>query len=132
VNLKKFVTIGLVLGILANVLDIVLHGFLLAGLYQAYPVFRTESPIPLFILGDFVAAFVFTWVYLRWGPGPAAGAAGGAVFGFYAGVLVNFPTNIFLHLTIRGIPYFMAWVWTACGILWYVVLGAVAGAMNRR
>ena len=44
----------------------------------------------------------------------------------------NFPSNIFLHLLIQGFPYALSWIWTIYGIVWYVVLGAIAGAMNRK
>ena len=84
------------------------------------------------MVGDFIAALVFTWVYLRLAPQAPAGPAGGATFGLYAGVLVNFPKNIFLHLLIQGFPYALSWIWTLYGIMWYVVLGAIAGAMNRK
>ena len=44
----------------------------------------------------------------------------------------NFPSNIFLHLLIQGFPHALSWIWTIYDIVWYVVLGAIAGAMNRK
>ena len=128
-DLKKLFTIGLALGVVGNVADFVVQGNLLAG-YYAQPPFTQENNIPWFIAGDFVAALVFTWVYLVLGHALSPGVAGGARFGFYAGVLVTFPANIFTYLTFDGIPYALAWIWTIFGIVWYVILGSIAGAMN--
>jgi hypothetical protein len=130
VDLKKWLTIGLTLGVVANLLDVVVQGTLLAGYYGG-PPFSQENRVVWLIIGDFIAALVFTWVYLRLAQ-THAGPAGGATFGLYAGVLVNFPKNIFLHLLIQGFPYALSWIWTVYGILWYVVLGAIAGAMSRK
>ncbi len=130
-DVKKWLTIGLTLGVVANLLDVVVQGTLLAGYYGG-PPFSQENRVVWLIVGDFIAALVFTWVYLRLAPQALAGPAGGATFGLYAGVLVNFPKNIFLHLLIQGFPYTLSWIWTVYGILWYVILGAIAGAMNRK
>ncbi|MBE3134099.1 MAG: hypothetical protein IMZ55_11535 [Acidobacteria bacterium] len=130
-NVKKCLMIGVVLGIVANVIDFIVQGTLLAGFYTGAP-FRQDTNMAWMVLGDFVAAFVFTWVYLKVAPAFAAGPVGGATMGFYAGVLVTFPANIFLHLMIANFPYGLSWIWTIYGIIWYVVLGAIAGAMNKK
>jgi hypothetical protein len=130
-DVKKCLTIGLVLGVVANVIDFVVQGMLLAG-YYAGPPFSQENNIVWLVVGDFVAALVFAWFYLKFAGAVAAGPAGGATLGFYAGVLVNFPTHIFLHLLIQGFPYALSWIWTIYGIIWYVVLGAIAGVLNKR
>jgi hypothetical protein len=130
-NVKKFLMIGLVIGVVANVLDFIVQGNLLAGYYMQ-PPFRQDSQIAYLVIGDFVASFVFTWVYLKVAGSFAAGMAGGVTMGFYAGVLLGFPTNIFLHLTIAGFPYGLAWIWTIYTIIWYVIAGAIAGAMNKK
>lgn len=74
---------------------------------------------------------MFAAVYLRLGAG-FDGVAGGARFGAITGVLVSFPAQIFIFLLINGIPYSLAWINTVFGVLWYVVAGAVAGAMNKK
>jgi hypothetical protein len=114
------------------VLDFIVQGNVLAGMYASIPIFATNPPIAWLVVGDFVAAFVFAWVYLRFAASVPAGPVGGATFGFYAGVLVSFPQFIFLHLLLNGFPYSVAWIWTVWTIIWYVALGAVAGLMNKR
>lgn len=130
-NLKKLVTIGLVVGVVVNVLDFVIHGNLLASHYAQAPFRQDVSPVWM-IVGDFIAAFVFAWVYLKVAGSFAPGVPGGAAMGLYAGVLVNFPAAIFMHLMFQGVPYSLAWIWTGLGIAWYVVAGAIAGALNKK
>lgn len=130
-GLKKIIVVSLVLGVVANLIDFVVQGNMLAGYYTQAP-FRQTANIIWLVLGDFVAAAVFVVVYARIAGSFKAGAAGGAELGLYCGVLVSFPTNIFLYLLIDGFPYGLAWIWTVYSVLWYVVLGAVAGAVLGR
>jgi len=131
-NLTALVKLGVVTGIVLNVLDFVVQGVLLADMYAATPAFRnTNDIIPYLILGDFVAAFVFCWAYLKLGAATGPGAGGGAQFGFIAGVLIAFPTWIFVHLLINGIPYGMVWMMTVWGVVAYTIVGAVAGALHK-
>ena len=131
-NLTALVKLGVATGVVMNVLDVIVQGYLLAGMYAAAPAFRnTNDVIPYLILGDFVAAFVFCWAYLKLGAATGRGAAGGATFGFYAGVLIGFPTWIFVHLLVNGIPYGMMWMMTIWNVIAYVIIGAVAGALHK-
>ena len=131
-NLGAWLKLGVVTGVVLNILDFLVQGNLLAGMYAASPAFRnTEETIPYLIAGDFVAAFVFCWAYLKLGAATGSGAGGGATFGMYAGVLVGFPTWIFVHLLVNGIPYGMMWVLTIWNVIAYVIIGAVAGAMRK-
>ncbi|HEX4954373.1 MAG TPA: hypothetical protein VF017_13355 [Thermoanaerobaculia bacterium] len=133
-NLKRFVMAGLAGGIVLNGFDFVVHGNLLQSQYysQNPSLFRPDAPLPWLITGDFVAAFVLAWVWARVEGSFGSGAKGGALGGFYAGVLVNFPTWIFSHLLFVGFPYSLSWVWTVTGIVSTVLVGAVIGAIYRK
>ncbi len=101
-NVKKVLLAGLAVGVVMNVVDFVGQGQLLAGYYANMPVFQKEAPIPWLVVGDFVTALVFVWVYDRVRSSFGAGPKGGATYGLYAGILVNFPTWIFAHLLFVG------------------------------
>jgi hypothetical protein len=124
---------ALAVGVVVNLYDFVVHGLLLTGpLYSKLPLMRPGASLPLLILMDFVAALVFVWVFQRVRACFAPGAAGGAAFGFYAGVLVNFPTWIGTYLLLEGFTYGLAWAWILTGVVWGVLAGAVAGALMSR
>ncbi len=131
-NVKKVLLAGLVVGVVMNVFDFVVQGQLLAGYYAQLSFLKREPPIPWLVVGDFVAALVFVWVYDRVFSSFGGGAKGGATFGLYAGVLVNFPTWIFANLIFVDFPYGLAWVWTLVGVAWGVIAGAVAGATYKK
>jgi hypothetical protein len=132
-NLKKLLVAALAVGLVMNVVDFVVHGNLFENVYYSQiPIFRRDNVVPFLVLGDFIAAFVFVWVYDRVRGAFDAGAAGGATYGLYAGVLMNFPANIFTHLLIKDFPYALSWAWTIYGVVLSVILGAVAGAIYRK
>jgi hypothetical protein len=113
------------------VIDFVVQGNLLAA-YYSQPPFRQDTNMAWMIVGDFVAALVFAWFYLAVAGSFAPGVSGGATMGFYTGVLVNFPSAIFMYLMFQGFPYFLSWIWIVYGVFWYVCAGAIAGAINKR
>jgi hypothetical protein len=131
-NVKKVLLTALAVGVVMNIFDFVVQGQLLAGYNGQFSLMRKDPPIPWLIVGDFVAALVFVWVYSRVASAFPGGPQGGATYGLYAGILVNFPTWIFAYLLIEGFTYGLAWVWTVVGIVWMVVAGAVAGAVYKR
>ena len=130
-NFKALLKLGIVIGILMNAFDLIVQGVLLAGLYTA-PVFRKpEDEIVYLVLTDFVAAFVFVWLYLKLGSATGSGVAGGATFGFYAGVLYSFPMFYAMHLLFNGYSFELAWINTVYQVLVYAIMGATAGALNK-
>ncbi len=46
-------------------------------------------------------------------------------------MLVGFPTYIFMHLMVNGIPYGIPWIMTIWQVVAYVIIGAVAGALRK-
>jgi hypothetical protein len=130
-DFKKFLAIGLAVGIAANIVDFLVHGQLLADFYT-HPPFRQGINPGWMILSDFGAAFVFAWFYLAVAGSFAPGVPGGATMGFYTGVLLIFPAAILMHLMFEGIPYYLAWIWIFYTVAWYVCAGMIAGAINKR
>lgn len=133
-NITKLLVATLGAGVVANVYDFVVHANLLQRAYysQLTSLFRQDAPMAWIIVGDFVAALVFVWVYDRVYGSFGGGVKGGATFGVYAGVLVNFPMGIFLNLLFVGFPYELAWLWIMTGIIWAVLIGAIVGALYKK
>jgi hypothetical protein len=131
-NVKKLLLATVVVGVVMNIVDFVVQGQLLAGLYANLPLFQKEPKIHWLVVGDFVTALVFVWVYDKVRSSFGAGFGGGALYGLYAGILINFPTWIFAHLLFEGFPYSLSWTWTLVGVVWCVIAGAVAGAVYKK
>ena len=91
----------------------------------------TSNPV-WFIIGGFITVLVLAWVYGKVAASFSAGWKGGAMFGLYAGVLVNFPTWIIVHLMVKGISYKYAWLSTIYGIVWSVIAAAIIAAVYKK
>jgi hypothetical protein len=131
-NVKKLVVAWLVIGVVANVLDYLVTAGLFAAQFRQVPIIRQDTPVALWILFDFVLALVFVVVYDRLYAGGGSGVGRGVAFGFWTGLLMNFPMNIGLYLMFTGIPYRLTWVMTFYGIIVFTIFGAIAGALYRR
>ena len=132
-NVKKFLVSTLAVGVVGNIMDFIVQGNILQGMYLSkMAIVRQDTWLGWFVLADFVTAFVLVWVYDRVYNSFAPGPAGGASFGFYAGVLFAFPTFIVMHLMLVGFPYSLSWIYTVYGVVFYVISGAVAGATYKK
>jgi hypothetical protein len=130
-NIKKCLIIGIVVGIVAAVFDLIVHGGLLASYYAQAP-FRQDTSLAWMLVSNVVAGLVFAWVYLKVAGSFAPGVSGGVTMGFYAGVLVNFPSAIVQNLVLQNFPYALSWLWVVSGVVFYVIAGAIAGALNKK
>jgi hypothetical protein len=130
-DFKALVKLGVAAGLVLNVLDIAVQGGLLAHFYLG-PTFRdTADLIPQLVATDFVAGFVFAWLYLKLGSATGAGPVGGARFGWAAGMLYSFPMYIAMHLLFNGYSFRLALINTVYQIFAYVVAGVTVGTLNR-
>ena len=122
----------IVAGIVANIMDFIVQGHLLTNaFYSKVASMRVDTKPIWYVIGDFAAVLVFAWVLDRLAS-LFSGAKGGAIAGFYLGVLVNFPTWHFIFLMFKGFPYSVAWINTIYGIVEYIVIGAVLGALMTK
>lgn len=129
-NLKKLLIAALAVGVVLNVYDLVVHGMLLRGTYESLPdLFKQGGSVTGFVIGDFVFALVFVWFYDRAYSSFGGGVVNGAKLGFYVGVLLGFPAQLFSQMMFVGFPYALAWEWVVSAILVGVLAGATAGAV---
>lgn len=120
-------------GVVMNIIDFLFQGMLMVPMYYSkhMDVFiQTTDPV-WYVIGDFLTVFVLAWVYLKVSGSFSAGWKGGAMYGLYAGILVNFPTWIFLHLMLKGFSYKYAWFSTIYGIIWTVIAGAIVASIYK-
>lgn len=129
-NVKKLIIAALAVGVVLNVYDFVVHGVLLRGTYESLPgLFKQQGSATGFVIGDFVFALVFAWFYDRVHSSFGGGVLNGAKMGFYVGVLLGFPAQLFSQMMFVGFPYGLAWEWVAATVAVGVLAGAVAGAV---
>ena len=122
---------GLAVGVVMNIYDYIVNTYVYPMLGPQPPFMNDMASMPIawLVIGDFVAALVFIWFFDKVRAAFGAGAKGGATYGLYAGILMNFPVWIMMHLVIKDWAYGVSWVWTVMGVVWAVVAGAVGGAV---
>ena len=130
-NAGRIIIAALVAGVVMNFIDYVSFTYLFPG-YMQMPFMNPTPPIPWLVLCDFIYALVFTVVFDRVRTSFGTGPKNGSTYGFYAGVLMNFPTWIFMHLIVKDWPYAYSWFSTIYGIVGAMIIGAVVGAMYGR
>ncbi len=131
-NVPKLVVAWLVVGVVMSVLDFLVHGVALAATYAQLAFMRQDvSPVLMGVV-EFVFALVFVLVYDRLYAKTTASMGRGMAFGFWAGLLLNFPANIAASLMFREFPYWLAWVWTASGLIVLTISGAVLGVLYAK
>ena len=115
--------------IFSLVWDYVAMNYLLASYYAGLPFLDlTGSFFGMWgLLGYVAAAFVWVLVYDKVRSNFAPTAGGGMMFGFYAGLLANFPVWLFVSMYVKDWSYQAGWVWTCVGMVWSLVAGAVTG-----
>lgn len=118
---------GLAVGVVMNIYDYVTNTFVFP-MFGPPPAFMKDMaslPMMWLVISDFVAGLVFIWVFDKVRAAFGPGAKGGATYGVYAGILMNFPLWIVMYLVMKDLPYGVAWTYTINGVVWGVIAGAV-------
>lgn len=128
---KKFWTSFLVVYIMMNILNFVIHAVLLAGAYQSEAVARIMRPeqdqlMWVHFVTALVFSFFFTLVFSKGYEGKGIGE--GLRFGFYVGMMCAVPMA-YDSFAVYPIPYSLAIQWFFYGLLQYVILGVTAAAL---
>jgi len=129
-DFKKFLTIGIAVGIAANLIDFAVHGNLLADFYS-HPPFRQDVNVGWMILSDLVAGFVFAWFYLAVAGSFTPGCRR-RDDGLLHGRAGDLPGGDFHAPDVRGLPVLPLLDLDLLRHRLYVCAGAIAGAINKR
>lgn len=130
---SKVLLAGVVAGIVGNLYDFGIHGFIMAGTYMENPaVFSQEQANPLWFLAIslclwITVAILFAKTRSVW----AEGWKGGATFGFFLGLAIFF-SPFYNPLVIADFPYYLAWCWAGINLIGAVVGSAVLGMIYPR
>ncbi len=131
-NWSKVLMGGIVAGIVGNLANFVMHGFIMADTYVSNPAVFTQeeaSPAWFFLVSICLwvaAAMLFGRTRSSW----AAGAKGGATFGFFL-ALVGFFAQFINPLVIADFPYYLAWCWGGILVIAHVIAGAALGLVYK-
>lgn len=120
---KKIWVGAIVVFILFAVLDMVVHGMLLASLYESTKeLWRPQAEIKMWILFVNYAfiAYFFTLIFSKGYEGK--GIAEGVRYGTYVGLMVALPMGYGTY-AVMEIPYAMAIQWFIYGLIEFILCG---------
>lgn len=117
---------GIVVAAWYVVWDMFLLGPIMGSYLAGVPGLNANPATMWVVIGELAAGLVLAAVYARIRSIFGVGLKGGATYGVYAGVLINFPMWLFLSVYV-GWPYGTAWAMTIAGVLITTVAGALIG-----
>ena len=130
-QVTKFLTAVIVLFVWGFLFDRFLGPTVYGSALSGIPNLVTEPAMQWLIIGGLVANVVLVWVYEKVRGSFGVGLAGGAKFGLYTGVLMNFPMWLFFTLYVAW-PYKAMWHFTLVGVVMGVISGALIGLVYEK
>jgi hypothetical protein len=128
---KKFWIAFIVVFIMWNVLDFLIHGVLLASTYMAEDVMKVMRPdmmskMWIFYVVSFIQSFFLALIYSKWQKGK--GIAEGVQFGVYSGLLMATPMA-YSSYAMYPLPYGLVLQWFLYGMVQFIILGIILSAI---
>ena len=135
-NVKRWVSAGLAAAAVNLVLDAVIHGRLLMGLYQQTasvwrPTADAQAKMGLMTLGNVLFGLVCAWLYAGGYEPAKSGLGQGVRFGLAIGALLSILYACVWYVVLP-IPAQLAAGWVASALVEGVCTGAVVGLLYRR
>lgn len=130
-NAARFVTAAIVLFVWGFLYEKFISPMISGSAMASIPGLVTAPPMMWVIIGSIVGIVVLLWFYERVRGTFGGGMAGGAKFGFYTGVLMNFPMWLYFTLY-TGWPYKSMWHFTLVGVVMSIINGALIGLVYEK
>ena len=133
-NTKRFVLAFIVVFVLLEITNYLIHGLILAPVYTSEAVqgvFRADMTSEMWIIWitDIVWSFFFVFFFVK--GYEKKGLAEGLRFGFYVGIFISFVTA-YQGFAIHPIPYSLAFQWFIYGLIQNIVLGISASLVYKK
>jgi len=130
-NAAKFVSAAVVLFVWGFLYERFIAPMISASAMASIPGLVATPSTLWVIVGSITGIVVTLWFYERVRATFGGGIAGGAKFGLYTGVLMNFPMWLYFSLY-TGWPYASMWHFTLVGIVMSVINGAIIGLVYEK
>ena len=132
-NIKRWLMAGVAAFAVTFVLDFVVHGKLLAGLYnQTASVWRPDAQYKMWLmtLNQILFGFALAWFYTRGYESGKPGLGQGIRFGLYAGIFLV-AAQAFVWYVVLPVPFILNLGWLASWFINTLLSGAVVGLIYR-
>ena len=135
-NKKRWVVASLAVFVVAMVLEYIFNNYCLKDVYLATAQFwRPEADMmklmPYYWVALFVAAFFFTYIYIKGYEAKSCGIGEGFRYGLIICLFVNLPIAAIVYATMP-VPTKLPVEWFITGMGEYIILGIVAGLIYKK
>ncbi|HOT46060.1 MAG TPA: hypothetical protein PLM53_15515 [Spirochaetota bacterium] len=130
-NIKRFIIASIAVFIMIEAIDWLVHGLLLAKWYQDIKgLWRTEMMdlMWVMVLGSLFFSFMFVFIFTK--GYEARGVVEGARYGLFIGLLINV-SGVLGQYAMYPIPFGLAAIWLAYGMIEMVIAGMITAAIYR-
>ncbi len=131
-NIKRLIITSIAVFIVIQAIDWLVHGVLLAHWYQEIKgLWRPEMMdlMWVMVLGSLFYSFMFVFIFTK--GYEARGVVEGARYGLFIGLLVNV-SGMLGQYAMYPIPFGLALIWVAYGIIEMVIAGMITAAIYRK
>lgn len=128
--MKNYLVAAITVFVFLLVWDNFVASMVMGSALAAIPGMKAEFSRMWEAVGDACAALMLAGVYARTRGVFGTGLKGGATYGVYAGLLINFPTWLYMTVYL-GWPYAATWQITVILVLVGVVAGALMGMVYQ-
>lgn len=135
-NVKRWLLASAAVFVIIFILEMVIHGVLLAGLYQeTAAVWRPQAEIEATMwymwLGYLILAPAFAYIYVRGYESGKDGLAQGLRYGVIVGILLAIPSSLAWY-SVLPIPGALAFYWAVAGMVETIAAGVATGLIYKK
>ena len=134
-NWSKYLITTVVVFVVYELLDFIIHSLLLSGKYEALEgtgLFREDMDSKMWIMFVTAAIFSIFFVYLYhyFVNGYKSGWKAGLYYGLIIGFLMII-INMFNQYAVYPVPEDLTWLWVIYGIIEIAIIGLIAGFLYK-
>ena len=131
-NMKRFFWAGLLVFVVNQILEFLVHGVFLRSMYEATKqVWRPDmmEKMWLFRVSGLITSFLLTYIFIKGYEGKGIGE--GVRFGLVIGLFVSVPMALSTYAML-AVPVALAFWWFVNGMVGTVILGILLAATYRK
>ncbi len=130
-NGKRFILASIVVFVVYEITDWIVHSLILSGVYQRLQsLWRPDMMDKMWIM--YVTAFIFSFlfVYIFTKGYEGKGVAEGFRYGLYIGLLMNI-VGMFNQYAVYPVPLSLTVQWFIYGMIQFIIIGIVTALIYR-
>ncbi len=129
-NANRLLLSIVVLSVIANAYDFLVHNVLLKAIYQTHETYlKVPQDVRLLIFAGVVWVILFCWFYAAFARARGFRVSTGLWFGLFVGLIAGWMPQVYNRLVLAGFPMAFYVSWGVANFVQSLLLGAVIGRL---